>query len=173
MIQFLLRLSTPIQKFMQKLSVPEPKTDFETAVELQEKLKAGDILLSRESFHFTNLFIPGFWSHAVIYGEGYIIEATGNGVRMEDFKTWLVKKHNWCVVRPVSQYQTGDKAWSKAFEALGDKYDYEFCQDNKQFYCSELVAWAWNNLWEGCVTPERIYNWGMLEDERIIEEHRD
>ncbi len=169
---WVLELSIPIQKVMQKLHPPEALTNFETAVALTIKMRDGDVLLSRERWHFTNLFIPGYWSHAAIYGDGMVIEAIGTGVQMVAFEDWITKKHSWCILRPAGD---GMSAWSKAFEALGDGYDYTFGSAAKAFYCSGLVKFAWSWSWaKGTITPENIYQASRMgEFIQIIEEHRD
>lgn len=191
--RLLLQWSTPIQKFMQRLHPPEPRTHYSLAVAIQKQLRDGDILLSREAWHFTNLFIPGFWSHAAIVGNhGTVIEAVAPRVQAVDFIDWVMRKHNWCVLRPMEGMgfpvaEQGQAAFNSALNLVGLPYDYGFDHTNRAFYCSELVyhCWALNSVWAnrdftkrptmGMVTvvPDDFYRARAEGKLAIIHEHRE
>lgn len=181
----LLRLSIPIQKFLQKLHPPEPETTIAVVSSVYLELEPGDILLSREAWHFTNLFIPGFWSHAAIvsaHSDG-VIEAVAPQVRVVNFADWAIRKHNWCVIRPNAA--GGRFAAENAQGFIGREYDYLFDhQSDKAFFCSELVFLAWLDSWQSfdyrrtwgkwTVTPDDFYQAALKTDKaRIIYEHLD
>lgn len=184
----LLTASTPIQKAMQKLHPPYAQTTVKKAEEVMHLMLPGDILISREAWHFTNLFIPGFWSHAAIYGYGEVIESVAPAVQKVDWKDWVIEKHNWCVLRPFEENEAnGAFAFEYARQMIGRLYDYEFKKNNSNFFCSELVYDSWQNSskWtqnvfvkrktfgQWTVTPDDFYNAALRSKLKVIYEHRD
>lgn len=184
----LLGLSVPIQKQMQKLHPPYAQTTVSQAESAMKTMQPGDILLSREAWHFTNLFIPGFWSHAAIYGYGKVVESVAPMVQTVDWRDWVIEKHNWCVLRPFQPDNTsGRDAFSFANGSLGRFYDYGFQKNNNLFFCSELVydSWEAHSTWaqgtfvkrktlgEWTVTPDDFYNAAIRSKLMVIHEHRD
>jgi uncharacterized protein YycO len=184
----ILNLSVPIQKQMQKLHPPYPQTTIKMAEDAMLSMQDGDIVLSREAWHFTNYFVPGFWGHAAIYGQGQVVEAVAPSVQVVDWRDWVMTKHSWCVVRPLqADPSSGRHAFNWAMSKLGALYDYDFSGDNKLFYCSELAfdAWEANSQWakdaftrkttlgEWTVTPEDFYQAAYIGKLKMIHEHRD
>lgn len=184
----LLRVSTPIQKLMQKIHPPYAQTTVKQAEDVMILMRQGDILLSREAWHFTNLFIPGFWSHAAIYGDGQVVESVAPSVQIVDWKDWVIEKHNWCILRPMDETpETGEEVFKYAKTLRGRLYDYVFEKNNSAFFCSELVYEAWETCskWAGdvftkrktfgqwTVTPDDFYNAALRNKIRIVYEHRD
>lgn len=184
----LLKASIPVQKGMQKLHPPYAQTTVKQAEDAMKTMLPGDILISREAWHFTNLFIPGFWSHAAIYGNGEVVESVAPAVQVVDFRDWVIEKHNWAVLRPDQADNTsGRDAFSFAKTTLGRLYDYRFQNDNSKFFCSELVydAWEASSLWaqgtfvkrktfgQWTVTPDDFYNAALRNKLKVIHEHRD
>lgn len=181
-----------MQKIMQSMHPPEPRTTYHEARSVYQTLRDGDILLSREAWHFTNMFIPGYWSHAAIYQEGLdggmVVEAVAPTVQIVSFIDWAMRKNDWVVLRPCTEEPLdGLRAASWASEQEGLPYDYQFDETNQAFYCSELVYQAYfhtNSMWTHwftlrrtmgylTVTPDDFYSAvgpGKLE---IIHEHRD
>lgn len=185
---FLLKASTPIQKVMQKIHPPYAQTTVKQAEDVMKFMLPGDILISREAWHFTNLFIPGFWSHAAIYGNGQVVESVAPMVQIVDWRDWVIEKHNWCVLRPTqTDNSSGRDAFSYAKTTLGRFYDYQFKKNNSNFFCSELVYESWEaaSMWgqdtfikrktfgQWTVTPDDFYNASMRGKLMVIYEHRD
>lgn len=142
----LLRLSIPIQKWLQKIHQPYPLVKGDFYVRARSLIQPGDILLSRETWHLTNLFIPGFWKHAAIIDTDceYVIEAVGDpdGVRRVLLAEWILTKDYVVILRcPESWY--GKFAAVRAGHQVGKKYDYIFKTGSKEFFCNELVAWSY------------------------------
>lgn len=190
----LLQASVPIQKLMQKLHPPEPKVTIKEVQEFLYKLEPGDILLSREAWHFTNFFIPGFWSHAALFSGHDAIEAVGSGVQTQEVMLWFLRKHNFCILRPTGYVTPLEKRLIVKFaeDQIGYDYDYVFgdTKTEKSFYCSELVwkSWAsidnhdgnWTDIFtrretwgSTTVTPQDFYNAVAKGKLKIIYEHRE
>lgn len=177
---FLLTISIPIQKIMQKLHPPYAMTTVAEAEEAMKTMQDGDILLSREAWHFTNMFIKGFWSHAAIYGKGKVVEAVAPVVQEVDFRDWVIEKHNWCVLRPYVNDMDGYTVYLRAKTLVGSMYDYLFKGKNKNWYCSELAQWAQSvnlpsklKLKKNSLLPEHFYIAALNGELRVIHEHRD
>jgi hypothetical protein len=104
-------------------------------------LEPGDVLMSRTDGELTNLFIPGFWSHGAVYvGDGWVVEAIGEGVVYTDLVTWMTTKDAVRVCRPLfASYAQREAAalWARSF--VGRRYDYSFASGNDAFYCFELT----------------------------------
>ena len=139
----LLGWSVPVQRLMQLMGKPEPLITDGQFLQITSQLRDGDVVLSRENWRFTSLFIPGFWTHAAIYVGGYVYEAVGDaegGVRRVLAARWVAGKDHVALLRP--SFSLTLSAVSQFLEAqLGAHYDYEFgaISGQKVWYCSELV----------------------------------
>lgn len=155
------KLTTPIQKLMQKIAPPESRMTFEHVEQFIKLAEPGDLLSSRESLHFTANFIKGFWKHSAIIakkdGRLVVVEAIGKGVQVVDLIEWLYKKDHAKLQRrkgyaPEKREACGD--W--ALQQAGKKYDYEFSGDDVAFYCSELAADALDIPLSGILEPTEL-----------------
>ena len=45
----------------------KPSITYDRVNQMKEKLQPGDILFERENWFMSNLFLPGFWKHGIIY----------------------------------------------------------------------------------------------------------
>ena len=103
----------------------------------------GLVYLSQTRGSFTNLLIPGEWTHAAIMGpDGQIIEAVGAGVIETDPAKFVLSKDRVVILAPKSSLAVMKSAGGKAKQQLGLKYDYSFKGGNKSFYCAELVGYS-------------------------------
>jgi uncharacterized protein YycO len=172
----ILNILTPVQKVMQRLGNPEPRISYQFVRKIVPQLKDGDILLSRENYRLTNIFVPGFWGHAAIYRKGYAIEAIGSGVRKEDIYRWLYQKDSVCVLRTRLDENDTKAAATIAVHQIGAPYDYLFSPEAKAFYCSELVTYAYDKVTSGkfpfkprksfgveTSTPQDLYNAAVID----------
>lgn len=143
----LLRASIPLQKWLQKIHRPEFKIHDQFYFDLKSKIRNGDVLLSREDWHLTNPMIPGYWKHAAIYTNGWVIEAIGEGVVKTSFERWCFSKDYIACYRPKFLDQVEcSQAGILAAQQVGKPYDFEFAEGGKAFYCSELVYWAYSEI---------------------------
>ncbi len=183
MRDFLLKLSQPIQDVMSKMHPPYAQTTVRQSEHVMEIMQDGDILLSRESWHFTNYFIPGFWSHAAIYGNRNVVEAVKPRVQIVDFRDWVIEKHNWVVLRPpkLDTKITRASCYELALQQLYKPYDDLFSDKNDAWYCSEIVREVYKQsgllpksiLEKEIVYPEHFYKEALLGNLLVVYEHRD
>jgi uncharacterized protein YycO len=110
---------------------------------IQGLIQPGDIIVTRIRWHLTNLFIPKFWKHAsIVSPRKTIIEAIGEGVVETDLFDFISTKDYVCVLRLVDKTSAHLQASMNALNTVGLKYDYEFEDNDNEYYCSELVYWA-------------------------------
>lgn len=144
--RWLLRLSIPITKFLGKLHAPfsHTLTSFHDVEEAKKVVKPGMVLLSRSRGEFSNLFIPGFFTHAAIYcGNNDVIEAVGEGVRLTNLFDFVYHHDYVAILDPLFIDRTQkEQAANFAYDIIGCEYDYLFEPSNKAFYCSEAVLYV-------------------------------
>lgn len=159
---------------------------YESVIELENNLEIGDILLTRTHGEMTTLVIPGHWKHAIVYaGSGMVVEAVGNGVRLNHLANVVMKTDNIVALRKKGGITASKKyeltLWLE--EQIGIPYDYEMnTEGDDAFYCSELAAKAMDLVAEMqyfklksrvgfmTITPDDIYN--SQERMEIIWERR-
>lgn len=136
-------------------------------------IRPGMVLLSQTNGEFSNLFIPGFWSHAAIVMDNLqIVEATSNGVHKSDLIDFMMTKDSVCLLEPLfATEEQMIQAMITAQEQIGKPYDYSMNQsDIQKFYCSELVYFCYRQTVNQSpftlretfgrltVTPQDFYN---------------
>lgn len=147
---WIIKKSMPITKFLGEAHAPFTRkkitgNDYRHAKGI---LVPGDVVLVRTRGEFSNLFIPGFWTHASIYvGDECIVEATGSGVHETDLVTFMMHKDYVGIFSPkfagpAAKLAAADWASSQ----IGKPYDYSFSGGNEAFYCSELVTAAYTEV---------------------------
>lgn len=143
----LLKVALPITKFFGKLHMPfsHKKITGKHYFDILPKLKPGMIFLTKIDGEFSNLFIPGEYSHSAIYaGNNVVIEAIGKGVIKKDLVTFMLSK-DYIKVRKhkFSKDETiGLRAVDFAKYQIGAPYDFNFLVGNKAWYCFELVYYC-------------------------------
>lgn len=185
--RMILNTAIPITRFIGRMHAPFSHKlikaiDYREACEV---LTPGSILLSNSRGEFSNLFIPGFWSHAAIYtGNKTVVEAVGRGVVSTDLLDFMFSKDYVCVLTPTfatSEQMESASKW--ATDQIGCRYEYSISSsglddalplssDKKEraFYCSKLGYLAYK---DACgtspftlretygletVTPQDFYN---------------
>lgn len=137
-----------------------PKVRFSTAYggvsdkryyEVNSQIKPGNAILAVDKAKLSSLFIPGKFSHAAIYsGHGSFYEMVGSGWKETSFFEFM-KEYDEVMV--IGTNLNLDLAWSLRHS----KYDLEFEHNDKEFYCSEMVAYCDNRR-----------ELGQLQDKPII-----
>lgn len=146
-----IRLTSTLSKFFSKIHSPwtHKLISAKDYRDIKANLKRGDVLLSRVRGEFSNLGIPGFFTHAAIaYDDTTVIESTTRGVVKTDLIDFVMKKDYIAVLRPVFMSERErDLSAFMAQEQLGKPYDFEFAtSDIKAFYCSELVWFCYQKI---------------------------
>lgn len=123
---------------------------------VKEHLRPGMILLSYTRGEFSNLFIPGDWSHAaIVLNSTTVIEATTHGVVETDLIDFMMKKDYVVLLDPIFATPAQmEKAVEVALAQKGSGYNYKMQFNRpktdsvlttqvKAFYCSELVLYSY------------------------------
>lgn len=155
----LLRASLPIVKVMGSISAPfsHKKVSGRHYYHLISKIDPGTVLITRTSGEFSNLMIPGHFSHAAMYvGEQWVgkdddkyfsasvTEAVGSGTRMVDLVSFLTSKDEVLAFVPrFASSEQMQKAADWTLDNLGVPYDFVFEPTNEAFYCSEYIQKAY------------------------------
>lgn len=173
---YILRALYPFMRAASHLGKPEPKVTYEFYLEVASKIEVGDVLLSLEDLKFTNLLIPGFWSHAAIYaGDGWVMEAVGSGVQKVALVQWVLDKDHVAVRRFNTPKDKRERAGKMAMSHDGEPYDYQMGGNNEAWYCAELVYCMHDEVTPGLpfelketwgvktVTPQDFWNATALE----------
>jgi len=151
-------------------------------------LKAGAGFVTYTNGEFSNLFIPGRFSHYAMYYQEehvsfdgkpykvpYVIEAIGKGVCKTDLITFLTRKDRVVLIYPTfCDEKVMTRASEVAARLIGQPYDYGFASGNNAWFCSEVGQHAYKtackeanlsapftkrNTWgEDTVTPQDYIN---------------
>ncbi|MDP1621079.1 MAG: YiiX/YebB-like N1pC/P60 family cysteine hydrolase [Bacteroidales bacterium] len=119
---------------------------------IREVLMPGMIVLSRREFQMANLFIDGYWTHSALIVSGEkVIEATSDGVIINDLPEFLLKTDDFVILKPkFCGLQEMVNACGHAMEIVGTPYSYNFDNADNAYYCSELIlkAYARSCCWD-------------------------
>jgi uncharacterized protein YycO len=153
--KILLNLSTEISPIISHIHLPYSRklikgSDFRA---IEAICKPGHIILSTTRGEMSNLFIPGFWSHAgMISVDGkHVVEArTKEGVTKTDLAEFcFVNKDYICLIDPIllTSYERVVAAMY-AETLIGTPYDFAMSMSEiKKLYCSEVVFDALNQIY--------------------------
>lgn len=108
---------------------------------LREKMKPGDVLLSKSSGHLTNVLIGGTYSHAAfVVDTDKIAEMTANGFDIVDVDKFCKQTTRVCLLRLKEEDDAyGILMAKKAMEFADAQYDLDFSLGVEALYCSELA----------------------------------
>ncbi len=156
------------------------------------KLRPGDIILTRNKGYISNLFIPGFWTHAGIFIGNQkernlylnsrfekvippnidLIEALSDGVVFSTFGRSF-KADNIAVLRPEISKLEIDKVIEKALAQINKNYDFNFDLDSDSLiYCTELIYQAYlpyidlpikKIFGRTCITAHDLYKCAQID----------
>jgi hypothetical protein len=115
--------------------------------DLVSQLKPGDVLLRRTEGTSGNLFIPSWWKHAAVYtGDGYVVEATFDGVKKTPIDKFFAEGDHVMALRAKSmtpEMQAQASAYAEA--QVGKPYDFDVnFDDDARLSCTELADQAVN-----------------------------
>ena len=134
-----------------------------------EFLEPGDIIVTRHSVAFTNLFIPGFWPHAALYvgteaqrealgvkipddkrelwtGPVCTLEALKDGVRLRPLSDTLAVDH-FVIVRPRVPAAGIREAIERGVVHEGKMYNFDFdFFSSDRLVCTEVLYRAYDGL---------------------------
>jgi uncharacterized protein YycO len=129
------------------------------------------ILLSRKEFQISNFFIEGYWTHsAMIMPQDKVIEATSNGVILNELQEFFKNTDDFVILRPrfcgIKEMQ---KACDHALEIIGTPYCFDFNNSDDSFYCSKLVlkVYAKTCGW-GIASQHELSEYKRLCDGKIV-----
>ncbi len=109
----------------------------------------------------------------------YVIEAIGNEVQLTPYKVFLYRslnKNNKPKVIAMRSSFTAlqiDSAVTIAFREKGKPYDDFFLQDNERWYCSELIAYAFNSALKQTVFESTPMTYKESGSDSILKVWRD
>ena len=113
-------------------------------------LKPGDIILVGGLRRLSSLVIKGPVTHSMIYlGNNRIIHAIADGVETDhlyeifcEYDTMIILRSVENQLNPKSYRKKIKKILAYAKSQIGKPYDFEFKLSKKEFYCTELIYFA-------------------------------
>jgi uncharacterized protein YycO len=111
----------------------------------KKTLQKGDVVLVGALRDLTTVAIGGNFTHAMIYiGNDQFIEAKARGVRIIDAQQVYEDYDTMVITRPYqNELPIINAMLEYALAQVGKPYDFEFNEGDDAFYCSELVAAAY------------------------------
>jgi len=154
MIRRLLRLLAPLGDLVAgihlRIGIPKmmPR-DYNMVLGM---LRPGDVILTKESFRPTNLFIKGRTKHAAMFvgkvsaKDDGIVEATWPEARYTNLISIWQYASDVVVLRPTFTDAAGaSDAANAARSLIGTPYDATFAHGEEALYCSELIDIAYKH----------------------------
>lgn len=153
-----------IAAWVSRIRRPETLINDAHVADLKTKLVNGDVLVSAIKYEFSNLFLPGFYSHAALYIDGLVYEAVTTGVRVSTLEYFCFKKDGVAILRLQGPDWTREQLdLMKEFceDQVGEPYDYSFDWGaQEKWYCSKLVLFAFK-----IASPE---NTGAIDTMKVL-----
>ena len=146
LLKFIRPIFATIAAWVSRIRRPETIINDAHVADLKTKLVNGDVLVSATKYEFSNIFLPGFYSHAALYIDGYIYEAVTGGVRKSTLEYFCFKKDGVAILRLHGPDWTREQLdIMKEFceDQVGEPYDFSFDWGSQEkWYCSKLVLFA-------------------------------
>lgn len=152
--RLILHIFRPLNTLLGRLSLKRKLGDKEFK-KICKNIENGDVLVTRKRFELSNLFIPGYYTHAALYlvrGDHHqIIEVTTKGIDTTSLANFLFSKDYVALLRPkfIRNKHEQQKIIDYAVSYKGRPYDFYFEKGEDSFYCSELI---WRVLRKACPT---------------------
>jgi len=155
-------------------------------------LKPGDIIITRHDQALTNLFLPGFWPHALLYvgtdeqrrqldidieqdkaqrwvGDNCVLEARKDGVKFRPLNDAL-DVDNFVVLRPELSIESTCLGIERAVRHEGKPYNFDFDFFNSdRLVCTEVVYRAFDGLEGVSFTLQNRANRKTLSAEDLLD----
>lgn len=181
----ILKTVKPFVRWWGKLRLPftSHKMTGEHYFMIAKKIRVGDVLLSTKYGEFSNVINPEKIKHAALYvgdlygtGVDYVVEAVTGGTVATDLVSFITNKDVLVALRPdFMKVEDEHFLQESAIETLGLPYDYIFGLTPKEFYCFELVAHNYRQVYpdlnldlKEIVRDKYIYSYEtFLNDERF------
>lgn len=164
----------PISLFLSKIGFRfgHGHISYAQVQEVLKHVKPGSIILTRIKGELSNFMIPGFYTHAaLVLDSNVVIEALYPKVKLTNMYDFMMSKNHIVVVEPQFANEAEMfRASQKGYELLDSDYDLNFEPNNKAFYCSEVVWFAYSEVIKDMpfqprermgvltVTPQDLYN---------------
>ena len=126
-------------------------------VKIQELIRPGDVILSKNLGELTNYFNPSPWPHgAMALSQTQIIEAASEGVDDDYLSNFVFKKDYIMVLRYAKMINDfRPMLLHVAKDKIGLKYDLEFEPDDDEYYCFELIAKCYKEVFTSIVFEKK------------------
>lgn len=170
----LLETIRPLSLFLSKIGIRfgHGHISHSQVEEVAKRLKPGSIILTRINGEISNALIPGFYTHAAIaVSKTSVVEALYPKVKLTNIFDLLMSKNHAVIVEPLFADEVQmNLAAEEAYNLIGFDYDMEFEPNNRAFYCSEIIWYAYSFVVKNMpflprerlgvltVTPQDIYN---------------
>lgn len=137
------------------IGLPKRKFTGEDYFRYRDKINIGTVLLTKTNFELSNLINPTELKHAAIYVGNvfntdikYVFESTAKGAVLTDLVTFLLSKDRVvaCQFKGMTDIFKRELPHT-VLRFKGIPYDYLFTQGGKAFYCFELVAECFRDIY--------------------------
>lgn len=151
----LLFLLRPLIMIIGKIGLPKRKFTGVDYFKYRDKINIGTVLLTKTNFELSNLINPTEIKHAAIYvgnvyGDEikYVFESTAQGAVLTDLVTFLLSKDRVvaCQFKGMTDLFKQELPHT-VLRFKGIPYDYLFKKGGKAFYCFELVAECFKDIY--------------------------
>lgn len=160
--RLLLRAVNPISRLLDRINIRVGRASLNAEQYEMFKLlvRPGDVIVTRTKGRPTNWFIPGFWSHVLMYVDhDRVCEATTPKVRTAKTFDLFVSVDDIVIMRPTfATTMQIERAVEQILELVGRPYDWYFEPTPNALYCSEAVYHAYKNA---------VPDWNFTTRERL------